>query len=121
VAAVGGTGDQAAIRLGLLCERLAEWPTVPPIFHEFLAKLRAGVEPSDFDAMSRLALEIHPPGLSRDRIFQDLPTGGAGHPQLDVLVCPRKRCARVEAPPASGDDPVCPVFAEQLARLRLDT
>lgn len=88
----------------------------PPIFHEFLAKLRAGVEPSDFDAMSRLALEIHPPDLSRDRIFQDLPTGGAGHPQLDVLVCPRKRCARAGAPPASGADPVCPVFAEALPR-----
>ncbi|HEX5406689.1 MAG TPA: hypothetical protein VFX16_30820 [Pseudonocardiaceae bacterium] len=120
---VGGAGNYASVRLGVVCEGLAN-PGMPAWVRELaepvLAMVRAGTDPTVRDWQDLVtAVRDAESRFQKDRIYQGLPTDGGGHAQLDVLVCPRGRCARVEAPPASGDDPVCSVFAEHPHRQRL--
>ncbi|MDF3291849.1 hypothetical protein [Streptomyces silvisoli] len=119
------TADQ----LTVLCQRLADdtdavrsSPEVRALAESIVGRVRDGVPldelAGDFDELEEQLLRAgHVAGLSPTRSYERLLGTRDGHRVLEVLVCPRGTCTRVEAP---GAEPVpCLVYRRPMAVRRL--
>nr|WP_241267229.1 hypothetical protein [Streptomyces scabichelini] len=132
---MGGSHGERHEPLAVLCARFAA-PGGYPVEDERMrhlvtritAEVRAGRRPDEledeFSELEDLLLQAgFTAGLGSYRTtppqpsYGQLPGTGNGYPLLEVLVCPRDSCARVEVP---DDDPQCRVFGEPLRRLDLN-
>ncbi|MET7300181.1 hypothetical protein [Embleya sp. NPDC005575] len=132
--ATGGSGHE---RLAALCLRLTSSPGMPDLGAEgdrlverLISQLRNGRSPEVLeDAFneleSRLLAAGYSAGLGSYRtetppVYQSFPGSGSGHPWLYVLACPRRHCARVEAPASEGGEaPACRIFGGPLREVGL--
>lgn len=139
--------DENKVRLGVLCARLADLSgssgedaaldaltarLIALLEHERTAvpnsaRSDAAVLDSVLDELDSLLPRTGPTGgHSSNRtspsqpLFSPLPGMGNNHPLLEVLVCPRNRCQRVEIPDEAGlGAPRCRIFNERLKALGL--